>query len=81
MKQTMMGIPPVKLPGGQQINVGRILRTLLGAGIIISLLAGWVVAHDGVELAIWVGLAIALIDPGLVPVAIGAWRAKNGKKS
>ncbi len=81
MKQTTMGIPPVKLPGGQQINVARILRTLLGAGIVVSLLAGWVEPDDKIELGIWLGLAILLIDAGLLTVAVDAVRAlRNGGK-
>ncbi len=81
MSQTMMGIPPVKLPGGQKINVGRIIRTLLGAAIIISLIAGWVETHDKLELGIWLGLAVLLIDPALLTVAVGAFRAvRNGGK-
>ncbi len=83
MKDTAMGIPPVKLPGGGHINVGRILRTLLGAAIIIALIVGWVDADDKIELGIWLGLAVLLIDPALVTVAIGAVRAVrngNGKK-
>ena len=81
MKQTMMGIPPVKLPGGNEINVGRIIRTLLGAAIIISLFAGWVETHDKLELGIWLGLAVLLIDPALLTVAVSAFRAarKGGK--
>ena len=76
-----MGIPPVKLPGGDELHVGRILRTLLGAAIIVGLIAGWIEAHDKIELGIWLGLAVLLIDPGLVTVAVSALRAvRNGKK-
>ena len=78
-----MGFPPIKLPGGGHIYVGRILRTLLGTAIIIALIFGWAEAHDKIELGIWLGLAVVLIDPALVPVAIGAVRAVrngNGKR-
>ena len=62
MKDTTMGIPPVKLPGGGHIHVGRILRTLLGAAIILALIVGWVEAHDKIELGIEIGICFALFE-------------------
>ena len=81
MKPTNMGLPTIKLPGGEKLQVGRVIRFLAGVGVIIGLLARWIEAHGTVELGMWIGLALLLIDPALITTAVSALRAvKNGKK-
>lgn len=78
---TRYGIPCIKLPHGGYIQPGRILRFLVGIGVIVALLAGWIEAHDKIELGMWIGLALLLIDPRLVTTAVTAFRtAKHGAK-
>ena len=78
---TKYGIPCIKLPGGEHIQIGRIVRFLAGIAVIVGLLAGWIEAHDKIELAMWIGLGLLLIDPGLITTAVGAIKAvRNGKK-
>ncbi|KKN37998.1 hypothetical protein LCGC14_0757630 [marine sediment metagenome] len=78
---TKYGIPCIKLPGGQRIQLGRAIRFVAGIAIILALLAGWIEAHDKVELGIWVGLSLILIDPTLfttaMTAAIEAWKGKK----
>ena len=78
---TRYGIPCIKLPGGQHIQLGRVIRFVAGIAIVLGLLAGWIEAHDKVELGIWVGLSLILIDPTLfttaVTAAIEAWKGKK----
>ncbi len=77
---TKYGIPCIKLPGGQTIQLGRALRFVAGIAVILALLAGWIEAHDKVELGMWIGLALLLIDPGLFGTAVTAakslWKGK-----
>ncbi len=77
-QQTNMGLPSIKLPGGEKLRPGRVIRFLAGMGVIVGLLAGWIVAHGTVELGMWIGLALLLIDPTLFATALRAY--KNGKK-
>ena len=78
---TSMGLPPIKLPGGERIKPLRVIRFLAGIAVIVALLAGWIEAHDKIELGMWIGLALLLIDPALITTAVSAVRAvKNGKK-
>ncbi len=41
---TKYGIPCIKLPGGQHIQLGRAIRFVAGIAIILALLAGWIEA-------------------------------------
>ena len=75
---TKYGIPCIKLPSGEHIQIGRIVRFLAGIAVIVALLAGWIEAHDKIELGMWIGLALLLIDPTLFATAMRAY--KNGKK-
>ena len=78
---TKYGIPCIKLPGGEHIQPGRIVRFLAGIAVIVGLLAGWIEAHDKIELCMWIGLGLLLIDPGLIATAVSAVKAvRNGKK-
>ena len=78
---TKYGIPCIKLPGGQHIQIGRAIRFVAGIAIVLGLLAGWIEAHDKIELGMWIGLALLLIDPALITTAVSAVKAvMNGKK-
>ena len=78
---TKYGIPCIKLPGGEHIQIGRVIRFLAGIAVIVGLLAGWIEAHDKIELGMWIGLVLLLIDPGLITTAVSAIKAvRNGKK-
>ena len=78
---TKYGVPCIKLPGGQYIQPGRVLRFLVGIAVIVALLAGWIDAHDKIELGMWIVLALLLIDPALITTAVTAIKAvRNGKK-
>lgn len=78
---TKYGIPCIKLPSGEHIQLGRIVRFLAGIAVIVGLLAGWIEAHDKIELGMWIGLGLLLIDPGLITTAVNAVKAvRNGKK-
>ncbi len=78
---TRYGIPCIKLPGRQHIQLGRAIRFVAGIAIILGLLAGWIEAHDKIELGMWIGLALLLIDPSLITTAVTALKAvRNGKK-
>ena len=77
---TKYGLPIIKLPGGEQIQPGRVVRFRAGVAGIVGLLAGWIEAHGTVELGMWIGLALLLIDPTLFATAMRAYRnGKNGK--
>lgn len=79
---TRYGIPCIKLPNGEHIQLGRLVRFLAGILVIVGLLAGWIDASDKIELGMWIVLALLLIDPGLITTAVNAYRTmKNGKKS
>ena len=81
-QQTNMGLPSIKLPGGEKLQLGRVVRFVAGIAIVVGMLAGWIEAHDKIELGMWIGLALLLIDPALITTAVSAVRAvKNGKKS
>ena len=75
---TKYGMPIVKLPGGEHIQIGRLIRFLAGVAVIVGLLAGWIEAHGTVELGMWIGLALLLIDPTLFATTVKAYR--NGRK-
>ncbi len=49
---TRYGIPCIKLPNGEHIQPGRIVRFLAGIAVIVALMAGWIEAHDKIELGI-----------------------------
>ena len=74
---TKYGIPCIKLPGGEHIQIGRIVRFLAGIAVILALITGWLEWHDKIELGMWIGLALLLIDPTLFSAALKAYR--NGK--
>ena len=77
---TRYGIPCIKLPNGEHVQPGRVVRFLAGIAVIVALMAGWIEAHDKIELGMWIGLALLLIDPALITTAVSAVRAvKNGK--
>lgn len=80
---TKYGIPCIKLPSGEHIQLGRVVRFLAGIAVIVGLLAGWIEAHDKIELGMWIGLALLLIDPALITTAVSAvkavWNGKNGE--
>ncbi len=81
MKTTRYGIPCIKLLGGEYIQIGRLIRFLAGIAVIVALLAGWIEAHDKIELGMWIVLALLLIDPALITTAVSAVKAvRNGKK-
>ena len=78
---TKYGIPCIKLPDGQYIQLGRVVRFLAGIAVIVALMVGWIEAHDKIELGMWIGLALLLIDPALITTAVSAVKAvRNGKK-
>ncbi len=78
---TRYGIPCIKLPNGEHIQPGRVVRFLAGVAVIAALLAGWIEWHDKIELGMWIVLALLLIDPALVTTAVSTIKAvKNGKK-
>ena len=80
-KQTNMGLPSIKLPGGIEIKPMRVVRGLAGIAVIAALVLGRIEAHDKIELGMWIGLALLLIDPALITTAVNAVKAvKNGKK-
>ena len=80
-QRTSTGLPSIKLPGGAEIKPFRVIRFLAGIALVVGLLAGWIEAHDKIELGMWIGLALLLIDPALITTAVSAVRAvKNGKK-
>ena len=80
-QRTSTGLPSIKLPGGGEIKPLRVIRFLAGIAIVIGMLAGWITPHDKIELGMYIGLALLLIDPGLITTAVSALRAvKNGKK-
>ena len=77
---TRYGIPCIKLPGGQHIQLGRLIRFAAGVAVIAGLLFRWIEAHGTVELGMWIGLALLLIDPTLFAAAVRAYKnGKNGK--
>ena len=76
--ESKTGLPTIKLPGGETLQLGRVIRFLAGVAVIVGLLAGWIEAHGTVELGMWIGLGLLLIDPTLFATAVRAY--KNGKK-
>ena len=43
---TKYGMPIIKLPGGEHIQIGRIVRFLAGIAVILALITGWLEWHD-----------------------------------
>ncbi len=77
---TKYGIPCIKLPGGQHIQIGRAVRFVAGIAVILALMAGWIEAHDKIELGMWIGLSLLLIDPALITTAVNAVKAVRDRK-
>ena len=77
---TRYGIPCIKLPNGEHIQPGRIVRFLAGIAVIVALMAGWIEAHDKIELGMWIGLSLLLIDPALITTAVNAVKAVRDRK-
>ena len=61
---TKYGIPCIKLPGGEHIQIGSIVRFLAGIAVILALTTGWLEWHAKLELGMWIGMALVPIYPG-----------------
>jgi len=75
--KTSLRLPLIKLPGGEPINIGRMVRSGAGILLALSLITKKIVPHDTIELAIWIGFCLILIDATLFRDAVRAWKGSK----
>ena len=75
--KTSLRLPMIKMPGGEPINIGRMIRS--GAGIVLAftLIFKVIVPHDTIELVVWIGFCLILIDATLFRDAVRAWKGSK----
>jgi len=75
--KTSLRLPLIKLPGGEPINIGRMIRS--GAGIVLAfaLIFKRIVPADSIQLAVWIGFCLILIDATLFRDAVRAWKGSK----
>ena len=72
--KTSLHLPLIKLPSGEPINPGRIIRSTAGIVLAFALITKKIVPADAFQLAIWIGFCLILIDATLFRDAVKAWR-------
>jgi len=72
--KTSLRLPMIKLPSGEPINVGRMIRSSAGIVLALSLIFKKIVPHDAIELVIWIGFCLILVDATLFRDAVRAWK-------
>ncbi len=77
MKKTFLHVPAIKLPSGEPINFGRLIRSGAGILLALALITKKIVPADAIQLAIWIGFCLILIDATLFRDAVRAWKGSK----
>ena len=77
--KTSLHLPIIKLPSGEPVNFGRVIRSFAGIALAFALITRKIIPADTFQLAIWIGFCLILIDTTLFRDAVKAWKSSNSE--